>query len=349
MGLPTRIKSSSDIDVLLGSLSAKIRDELRLWQYYVLDRVKERTNVLTALNAGVPTWHGPDMKGKSVEELAALLRELDKIEGLGQFAARYGVKVNGKVAASLIKAVFPDMSDPEELATAWVRVVDVINVPLYREWEEDTKVALENIRNRVEYTRLADHGPKLGEITSTNPLVESYFTRLPHNSTTSTHPRSALSLANNGWIWNADPLQNFALLPSKSYLRREVIVWGDCVKLRYGDSPASNPWLWDYMTSYVTSLASIFDGFRIDNCHSTPLNVGMVLLDKARVVRPDLYVCAELFTGSEEMDVYFVSRLGINSLIREAYNGHDPKDLSRLLYRFGVDRPIGENILYPSL
>lgn len=148
-------------------------------------------------------------------------------------------------------------------------------------------------------------------------------------------------MANNGWIWNADPLQNFALLPSKAYLRREVIVWSDCVKLRYGSSPDANPWLWDYMTKYVTSLAKVFDGFRIDNCHSTPLEVGTRMLDAARVVRPDLYVCAELFTGSEEMDLLFVRELGINSLIRESYNGWDPKEFSRLLYRHGVGKPIG--------
>lgn len=95
------------------------------------------------------------------------------------------------------------------------------------------------------------------------------------------------------------------------------------------------------MTRYVTSLAEIFDGFRIDNCHSTPLHVGVALLDAARTVKPDLYVCAELFTGNQEMDTHFVSRLGINSLIREAYNGYDPKEFSRLLYRFGVSKPIG--------
>ena len=95
------------------------------------------------------------------------------------------------------------------------------------------------------------------------------------------------------------------------------------------------------MTSYVASLAEVFDGFRIDNCHSTPLEVGTRMLDAARVVRPDLYICAELFTGSEDMDLVFVRELGINSLIRESGNGWDPKELSRLLYRHGVGKPIG--------
>jgi glycogen debranching enzyme len=173
------------------------------------------------------------------------------------------------------------------------------------------------------------------------PLVETYFTRIPQNEITAKHDPRALSVANNGWIWNADPLQNFALQPSKAYLRREVIVWGDCVKLNYGNGPEDNPWLWKYMTEYVTLLAGMFDGFRMDNCHSTPLHVGVTLLDAARVVNPNLYVCAELFTGSEEMDITFVSRLGISSLIREGYNAWDPKELSRLLYRHGVRKPIG--------
>lgn len=173
-------------------------------------------------------------------------------------------------------------------------------------------------------------------------MVEPYFTRIyPH------YDKDPLkySLANNGWIWNADPLQNFALLPSKAYLRREVIVWGDCVKLRYGDSPQDNPWLWAHMSDYVSSLATTFNGFRIDNCHSTPLQVGVEMLDKARAANPDLYVCAELFTGSEEMDLVFVKRLGINSLIRESGNGWDPKEMSRLLYRFGLGKPIGMKLL----
>jgi glycogen debranching enzyme len=176
---------------------------------------------------------------------------------------------------------------------------------------------------------------------SSLPLVEPYFTRL---APTPDADPSKYSVANNGWIWDANPLQNFALHPSKAYLRRQVIVWGDCVKLRYGDGPESNPWLWEFMTKYVTDLARTFDGFRIDNCHSTPLHVGVAMLDAARVANPDLYICAELFTGNEETDTLFVSRLGINSLIREAGNAWDPKEFSRLLYRHGLGKPIGQSI-----
>lgn len=56
-----------------------------------------------------------------------------------------------------------------------------------------------------------------------SPLVGSYFTRLPQNATTKKHDQASLALANNGWIWDADPLANFAERPSKAYLRREVM------------------------------------------------------------------------------------------------------------------------------
>ncbi|KAF5317624.1 hypothetical protein D9758_018222 [Tetrapyrgos nigripes] len=337
-GLPTLVKSEQDVDALMNAFADTVKG-LDFWQYYVLDVGREKDSVKAALASGkVTAWTGPAVEGKSVVELANIVRSVNALVGLGQYASRFGVRSDANIAAGLVKAAFVELQEPGALADAWGRVVDVINVPLYEEWEQDTKVAIDNVRNRLKYTRLEENGPKLGEISKSSPLMETYFTRCGPN------PDSdplVYSLANNGWIWAADPLQNFALLPSKAYLRREVIVWGDCVKLRYGEGPQDNQWLWDYMTSYVTSLAASFDGFRIDNCHSTPLNVGVWMLDAARVVNPDLYVCAELFTGSEEMDLLFVKRLGINSLIRESYNGWDPKEHSRLLYRYGVGKPVG--------
>ncbi|KAJ3809108.1 glycoside hydrolase family 13 protein [Lentinula aff. lateritia] len=337
-GLPSIVNTQQDVDALIGAFRTVMKD-LNLWQYYVLDVAREKESIKAVLaSKKTSPWTGPSVAGKSVVELAEVLRGSNVIIGLAELSSRFGVHSDANAASGFIQAAFVELSDPDALADAWVRVLDVINVPLYQEWEEDTKIAMDNIKNRLNYARLDENGPKLGEITKANPLVETYFTRCGPK------PDSdplVYSLANNGWIWAADPLQNFALLPSKAYLRREVIVWGDCVKLRYGSGPEDNPWLWSHITSYVTSLAATFDGFRIDNCHSTPLHVGVSMLDAARVVKPDLYVCAELFTGSEEMDLLFVKRLGINSLIRESYNGWDAKEYSRLLYRHGVGKPVG--------
>jgi glycogen debranching enzyme len=165
--LPTKINTTGDVDKLINAFNVVVKD-LKLWQYYVLDATRERESVKAALTSRkFGAWTGSDIKGKTVVELAELLKAHGKIKGLGGLASRFGVSVEPAVAASIVKAAFADIADIDALADAWVRVVDVINVPLYKEWEEDIRVAVENVRNRVKYTRLDEHGPKLGEISKT--------------------------------------------------------------------------------------------------------------------------------------------------------------------------------------
>jgi glycogen debranching enzyme len=355
LGLPTTLKDIDDLLRVMDGIKTHVIGALRLWEYYVVDVERNAEAVVEswvngeisipeqAFGAGgvSATEH---VKDWSLKQQADFLLDSGFV-GASELASRYMRHVDSKVGAALLTVIYGryDVASHGALTEGaalrtMTKILDELNLPFYREYDGDTEEILEQVFNRVKYIRLDDHGPKLGPFTAENPLVESYFTRLPLNSTTKKHDRKSLALVNNGWVWAADAMRDNAGPQSRAYLRREVIAWADCVKLRYGKSPKDNPFLWEHMAKYTRLMAKYFAGFRIDNCHSTPLEVAEYLLDEARKVRPNLAVFAELFTGSEEMD--FVERLGLSALIREAMQAWSTGEMSRLVHRHG-GRPIG--------
>jgi glycogen debranching enzyme len=164
--LPTIVESSDDLTIIMDAFEKTVR-ALHLWQYYVIDVAREKDSVKASLKSGkVKPWTGPNITNKNVVEVAQTIRqEQGLIQGLGKYASRFGVKFEPEVAAGIAKAAFALLEDHDALAEGWGKIIDVLNVPLYEEWEADTKAALELVRNRVKYARLDDHGPKMGEIT----------------------------------------------------------------------------------------------------------------------------------------------------------------------------------------
>ena len=225
--------------------------------------------------------------------------------------------------------------------------------------------ALANIQSGAMYQHVDPKGPQETAVSAEKEFLAPYFTcpslaSLEEELALAWADQGQECMAHNGWVMGQDPLVNFALPGSEVnfqtsaillvlgtqlasshllfqvYFRRELVAWGDSVKLRFGASPSDSPFLWQYMREYVEQTADMFDGVRLDNCHSTPLHVAAYMLDSARRVNPNLYVCAELFTGSEEKDNIFVNRLGINSLIREGLAAWDSHELGRMLHRYPV-------------
>ncbi|XP_061181595.1 glycogen debranching enzyme-like isoform X2 [Saccostrea echinata] len=210
------------------------------------------------------------------------------------------------------------------------------------EVQDHINAAVANFVANAKYRFVDGHGPRLGKVSAKEPLMFNYFVQpKDYEGTVASEEvnmegdSGRLIMAVNGWVMGDDPLRNFADPDRYVYLRRELVPWGDSCKLRYGKEPKDCPYLWQHMKEYTETTVRIFHGVRLDNCHSTPIHVAEYMLDVARKIRPDLYVVAELFTGSESVDNIFMNKLGINSLIREAMSAGSCSDLGRLVYKYG--------------
>lgn len=356
-GLPTTFSNTEDLLKVMEVIKTTVMGEIKLWEFYVIDVEKNANAIAEKWIAGQAkftdgSFSEAGLRGLDAVKEWSLKQKADwlvehALQGGDRMGERFRRHIDPAVGAGLLCAIFGrydsrtgDTPDEKAAREAITSICNEVNLPFYREYDSDKAEILEQLFNRTKYVRLDEHGPKLGEVTEDNPLIEPYFTRLPLNETTKKHNPDALALVNNGWVWAADAMKDNAGPKSRAYLRREVIVWGDCVKLRYGSGPEDNPFLWEHMAKYTRLMAKYFQGFRIDNCHSTPIHLAEYMLDQAREINPDVFVVAELFSGSEEMDFKFVMRLGIACLIREGMQAWSTQEMSRLVHRHG-GVPIG--------
>ena len=160
------------------------------------------------------------------------------------------------------------------------------------------------------------------------PLIPKYFTKLP----------SGDLAANNGWVINWPAGIDFAS-PGHHlvFMRRHVVAWGDCLKLRYGKDAI----IWNVMEEYCRRIARTFDGVRLDNCHSTPISVLRRLMGVMRAENPEMIVMAELFTGEAVNDEIYEASVGIDLLVKEAMQISSCEELMSKLWRCG-NRSVGE-------
>ncbi|KAL1140348.1 hypothetical protein AAG570_000280 [Ranatra chinensis] len=333
-GIPPNISTEDHLQAIKHILTAKILPEMKIPELYMVDVVALVLEFQTKCQSGV--------KEPGVTAITPVriiqdpeFRRLKSTVDMKLALENYNVFRND---------CFDEDTRQRKCAESFKARLEELNDSIRREVEEHLSAAVENCIRTIHYFRIQSDGPKIKEITKQHPLFPRYFVEKSGKGGEDTFYADAKSasliMAHNGWVMNHDPLINFAEPGSNVYLRRELIAWGDSVKLRYGESEVDCPYLWNYMREYVETTASIFDGVRLDNCHSTPIPLAQYLLDAARKVKPNLYVVAELFTNSDKTDNIFVNKLGITSLIREALSAWDCHEEGRLVYRYG-GQPVG--------
>ena len=165
---------------------------------------------------------------------------------------------------------------------------------------------LDACRSTIRYERI-----EIGKVDG--PLLPRYFSKLKNGD---------LAL-NNGWVMNWPAGLDFAA-PGHHlvYMKRHVVAWGDCLKLRYEGET-----VYGVMEEYCRRVAGSFDGVRLDNCHSTPIHVLRRLIGVMRKTNPHLLVMAELFTGEAGNDVVYEATIGIDLMVREAMQIHSSSEI----------------------
>ncbi|XP_072500200.1 glycogen debranching enzyme isoform X2 [Notamacropus eugenii] len=334
-GLPALIENDQQMNCIRKIVWEDIYPKIQLWEFFQVD-VNKAVQQFRAL---LIQENRKTVRKSDPKQLLKIIQDPEY--------KRLGCTVDMNIALSTF---IPHNSGPaaiDECCNWFRKRIEELNAERLRQMNYHQEQAVNCILGNVFYERLAGHGPKLGPVTRKHPLVTRYFTfpfgemTLAEEETFINRPdKSCFFMAHNGWVMGDDPLRNFAEPGSEVYLRRELICWGDSVKLRYGNKPEDCPYLWAHMKKYTEIIATYFQGIRLDNCHSTPLHVAEEMLAAARSVRPNLYVIAELFTGSEYLDNVFVNRLGITSLIREAMSAYNSHEEGRLVYRYGGE-PVG--------
>ena len=310
-----RIENEEALSKIMQILRVEVIPKLKLHEYFQMDTQKVFEEFRNAESEGQAEQNLVETFQKN--GLEYLIRHYAL---LGEGEGRFTVHIDSELVWKVLKTA----GVPKDQILKQVKgALSAINSHLLSRLDNHIGDVLKNTEGDIRYHKI-EQG--MMEITSKNPLVNRYFSELKNGEV----------ITHNGFIMGYNEvLKDFAGKQGWHYFRRNVVVWGDCVKLRYGNSYEDCPVLWENMEKYVTTMARIFKGLRLDNTHSTPIHVSEYLLKKARQVNPNLFVIAELFTCDEKMDAYFVKRIGLNCLVREAMQAHNPRHLGDMVYEYG--------------
>lgn len=310
------VGNESDLRAVLNALDGRIK-KLPLEQYFLYDRgwVKEELKNYLAN----PSTDEVERQKVSRVNMAEYIMK----HSSGYGSKPYGVVLEMHKVGLLLVAKSNKGNNFDVLWKELNGYLDHCDNHWRGKYHGYMKEALHCLEGGIRYEKIECKKPR---ITDKDPLTKRYFTEIKGGSPD--HDPDEFIVAHNGWVMMTE---DFATPLGFHYLRRLIVIWDDSVKLYYGAKREDSPYLWSHMEKYVGDMASIFQGVRIDNCHSTPTHVLEYFVNYGRSKNPSLYVFAELFTGNAKLDAVYVRRIGLNALIRESVYINNAWNLSETI------------------
>jgi glycogen debranching enzyme len=173
LGLPNEIKSAHDADIIIDYIKNHTFKDLKLYEFKVIDVAKYVQEIRKALKTRDAKCD-PSAFHKVIElpvkERTALFAK--QVVQNGHLGSRFHKSIDISKALSFLLA-FNHISSLDQvsnervdaLAESFQGLLNDYNLPLYEEYDQETQIALDNIKGRLLFTRLAENGPKLGSIT----------------------------------------------------------------------------------------------------------------------------------------------------------------------------------------
>lgn len=173
LGLPTSLESTADLDAIMSHIEHKLIPSLRLYEFYAIDVAGQKTRFREAWAAASADKRAAAPQGQqdltqlSVEDLSLRFAELCFPPTWNKLGKRWHAQLDLPTAIAFVAqhaSLTPGQESADQAAEQVGRMLDVLNVDRYREFDEDKKAILDNTYNRAKYTRLDEHGPRMGPI-----------------------------------------------------------------------------------------------------------------------------------------------------------------------------------------
>ena len=295
------VGTETQLQQVMGLIKRDLLPSLKLHEFFQLDAAA----VLASFTATVST----EPTSCSAQLLTALKQHglehfIRRYALLGEGESREGVTVDCDLVWAACRAA--KLQD-EAVLSALPKTLKRVNAELMARLSRHQAQLLRNLASSIRYYKLSSHHH---EVSPESPLFPRYFYYL-----------GAVPVLQHGFVLEADSTHDPVAKDLWHTLTRTFVINPEAIRLRY--RPDQNEAEWLLMTKYVTSMARIFKGIRVEDAGNTPVEVLDRLLTAARRGNPDVMVFAA------DVKAATAARLAVTRVIRDAAS--DSANLPRLI------------------